>query len=306
MRAHHVAQAASSSLVAEEELEFEDNIKFRSTLKDTVVFDPIVEEDSRLPKVSTELGSGEEKMEAEFREGKSKDVSPTEPSNLQNEEKSVVDQMQKLAFGAPTVISSMPGPSSDPEATLVEEPKVKKRRRSRTHERSNVFQEATKAAPVRRSSRRLSTLASTIEESPNLLVGAGRDGTNNKKRKALKEVGDVENKDAEGIDFGEILEAYQGEITELESTGSEDPYVNGDSVGPHRTETLQEDEAEKENRGTFGVLGSNSMTPTRKPTIVGEMMPKSSGKKKVRCKFGEDCLGCPLPDCRECAHCLDM
>ena len=306
MRAHHFAQAAFPSTVAEEELEFKDNVKFRSTLKYTEVFDPTVEEDSRLPKDTTELGSGEEKMEAEFREGKPNDVTPSLPYNPQNEEKPVEEQMQKVVFGAPTITSSKPAPSSYLEATHVEEPKVKKRRRSRTHERSNVFQEATKAAPVRRSSRRLSTLASTIEESPNLLVGAGRDGTNNKKRKALKEVGDVENKDAEGIDFGEILEAYQGEITELESTGSEDPYVNGDSVGPHRTETLQEDEAEKENRGTFGVLGSNSMTPTRKPTIVGEMMPKSSGKKKVRCKFGEDCLGCPLPDCRECSHCLDM
>ena len=76
---HHVAQAAFSALVAEEVLEFKDNLKYRSTLKDTEVFDPIVEEDSRLPKVSTELGSGEEKMEAEFREGKSQDVSPTGP-----------------------------------------------------------------------------------------------------------------------------------------------------------------------------------------------------------------------------------
>ena len=76
VRTHHVPQAAFSSLVAEEELEFEDNIKFRSTLKDTEVFDPIVEEDSRLSKNTTELGSGEEKMEAEHREGKPKDMSP--------------------------------------------------------------------------------------------------------------------------------------------------------------------------------------------------------------------------------------
>jgi len=298
-------QAASSSLVAEEELEFKDNIKFRSTLKDTEVFDPIVEEDSRLPKVSTELGSGEEKMEAEFREGKSKDVSSTEPSSLQNEEKPVVDQMQKLVFGAPTVISSMPGPSSDPEATLVEEPKVKKRRR--TQERSNDSQEATKPAPVRRSSRRLSTLSSTVEESPYLPVEAGRDGSNKKMRKSVKEVGDVGNKNAKGIDVGEILEAYEGEISELESTGMEDPHMNGSIIAPVRTDTLKEEEAETENRGTLEVLGSNDiMTPSRKPTIVNEMVPKSSGKKKVRCKFGEDCLGCPLPDCRECAHCLDM
>ena len=304
MRAHHVAQAAFSSLVAEEELEFEDNIKFRSTLKDTKMFDPIVEEDSWLPKVSTELGSGEEKMEAEFREGKSKDVSPTEPSNLQNEEKPVVDQMQKLVFGAPTVISSMPGPSSDPEATLVEEPKVKKRRR--TQERSNDSQEATKPAPVRRSSRRLSTLPSTIEENPNSPVGAGRNGTNKKMRKVLKEVGDVGNKNAECTDVGEILEAYEGEMSELESTGI-DPHINGNFVAPPRTDTLKEEMVDKENRGTLEVLGSSdTMTPTRKPTIVGEMLPKSSGKKKVRCKFGENCLGCPLPDCRECTHCLDM
>ena len=74
---HHVAQAAFSALVAEEVLEFKDNLKYQSTLKDTEVFDPIVEEDSRLPKVASEVGSGEEKMEAEFREGKTKDVSPT-------------------------------------------------------------------------------------------------------------------------------------------------------------------------------------------------------------------------------------
>ena len=269
-----------------------------------MVFDPIFEEDARLPKVSTELGSGEEKMEAEFREGKSKDVSSTEPSSLQNEEKPVVDQMQKLVFGAPTVISSMPGPSFDPEATLVEEPKVKKRRR--TQERSNDSQEATKPAPVRRSSRRLSTLPSTIEENPNSPVGAGRNGTNKKMRKVLKEVGDVGNKNAECTDVGEILGAYEGEMSELESTGI-DPHINGNFVAPPRTDTLKEEMVDKENRGTLEVLGSSdTMTPTRKPTIVGEMLPKSSGKKKVRCKFGENCLGCPLPDCRECAQCLDI
>ena len=138
-------------------------------------------------------------------------------------------------------------------------------------------------------------------------VGAGRDGISKKKRKVLREVGDVGNKNAKGIDVGEILEAYEGEISELESTGMEDPHMNGSIVAPVRTDTLNEEEAETENRGTLEVLGSNDiMTPSRKPTIVNEMVPKSSGKKKVRCKFGEDCLGCPLPDCRECAHCLDM
>ena len=303
MRAHNVTQAAFSSLVADEELEFEDNIKFRSTLKDPVVFDPTVEGDSRLPKVTTELGSGEEKMVTEFREGEPKDVSPTDPSNLQNLEKPVVEQMQKLVFGAPNN-SPKPAPSSDHEATLVGETKVKKRRR--TQERSNDSQEATKPAPVRRSSRRLSTLPSTIEENPNSLVGAGRNGTNKKMRKVLKEVGDVGNKNAECTDVGEILEAYEGEMSELESTGI-DPHINGNFVAPPRTDTLKEEMVDKENRGTLEVLGSSdTMTPTRKPTIVGEMLPKSSGKKKVRCKFGENCLGCPLPDCRECAHCLDM
>ena len=301
---HHVAQAAFSALVAEEVLEFKDNLKYRSTLKDTEVFDPIVEEDSRLPKVASEVGSGEEKMEAEFREGKTKDVSPTGASSLQNEEKPVVEEMQKLVFGAPTIISSKPAPSSGREVKLVEEPKVKKRRR--TQERSNESQKVTKTAPVRRSSRRLSTLSSTIEESPNLLVGAGREGSNKKIRKVLKEVGDAGNKNAEGIDIGEILEAYRGELSEPESTGVEDPRINGNFVGLHRTDTLKEEEADKENKDTCEVLGSDIMTPSRRPTIVGEMLPKSSGKKKVRCKFGEDCLGCPLPDCRECAQCLDI
>ena len=125
MLKHRVAQAAFSAPVAEEVLEFKDNLKYRSTLKDTEVFDPIVEEDSRLPNVASELGSGEEKMEAEFREGKTKDVSPTGASSLQNEEKPVVEQMQKLVFGAPTIISSEPAPNSDLEVKLVEEPKVK-------------------------------------------------------------------------------------------------------------------------------------------------------------------------------------
>jgi len=299
-------QAAFSSHVAEEELEFKDNIKSRSTLKDLGVFDPIVEEDSRLPKVTTEPGLGKEKMEVDFREGKSKNVSPRGSSNRQNLEKPVEEQMQKLVFGAPTISSPKPALGSDHEATLVDEPKVKKRRRSRTQERSNETQEATKPVPVRRSSRRLSTLSSTIEESPSLPVGVRRDGSNKKMRKVLKEVGDVGNKNAEGIDFGEILEAYLGEVSELESTGIEDPRINGNFVGPHKTDALKEEEAEKEDRGTLEVLGSDIMTPTRRPTIVGEMLPKSSGKKKVRCKFGEDCLGCPLPDCRECAYCLDM
>ena len=304
MRAH-VAQAAFSSLVAEEKFGFKDNIKFRSTLKDTEVFDPIVEEDSRLPKITTEPGSVEEKMEAEYREGKPKDVSPTGPSNLQNLDKPVVEQMQKLVFGAPTIKSPKPAPSSDLEAPLVEEPKVKKRRR--TQERLDDSREAKKPAPVRRSSRRLSTPSSTIEENPNLSVGAGLDGMNKKMRNVLKEVGDGGNKNTDGIDVGKILEAYEGEISELESTGMEDPDINGKFVAPHRTDTLKEEMVDKENRGTLEVLGSSAtMTPTRKPTIVGEMMPKSSGKKKVRCKFGEDCLGCPLPDCRECAHCHDM
>ena len=294
-----------SSLGGDDELEFSNNIKYRSTLKDTEVFDPIVEEDSRLSKNTTELGSGEEKMEAEFRDGKPKDVSPTGPSNPQNEEEPVVEQMQKLVFGAPTIISPRPAPSSDLEAALVEEPKVKRRRR--TQERSNESQEVTKPAPVRRSSRRLSTLSSTIEESPDLPVGAGRDGKNKKMRKVLKEVGDVGNRNAEGIDVGELLEAYEEEISEQESTGMEDPHIKGNSVAPQRTDTLKEEMVDKENRGTLEVLGNTDiMTPTRKPTMVGEMLPKSSGKKKVRCKFGEDCLGCPLPDCRECDRCLDM
>ena len=305
MRTHHVPQAAFSSLVAEEELEFKDNVKFRSTLKDTEVLDPIVEEDSRLSKNTTELGSGEEKMEAEFRDGKPKDVSPTGPSNPQNEEEPVVEQMQKLVFGAPTIISPRPAPSSDLEAALVEEPKVKRRRR--TQERSNESQEVTKPAPVRRSSRRLSTLASTSEESPSFPVEAGRDETNKKTRKTPKRVEGVGIKNAGGIDVGEILEAYEGETSELESAGMEDPHNNGDFGGPYRTDTLKEEEAEKENRGTLDVLGSSDiMTPTRKPTIVGEMLPKSSGKKRRRCKFGDNCLGCPLPDCRECDCCLDM
>ena len=305
MQVLHVAQVAFSSLVAEEELKFKDNIKLRSTLKDTELFDPIVEEDSGLPKVTTDLGSGEEKMQAEYREGKLKNVSPTSPSHVQNLEKPVVEQMQKLVFGAPTINPPKPAPSFDHEATLVEEPKVKKRRR--TQERSNDSQEATKPAPVRRSSRRLSTLSSTIEESPDLPVGAGRDGKNKKMRKVLKEVGDVGNRNAEGIDVGELLEAYEGEISEQESTGMEDPHINGNSVAPQRTDTLKEEMIDQENRGTLEVLGNTDiMTPTRKPTMLGEMLPKSSGKKKVRCKFGEDCLGCPLPDCRQCAHCLDM
>jgi len=295
-------QAASSSLVAEEELEFKDNIKFRSTLKDTKMFDPIVEEDSWLPKVSTELGSGEEKMEAEFREGKSKDVSPTEPSNLQNEEKPVVDQMQKLVFGAPTTISPKLTPSSVLEATTVEEPKIKKRRR--TQERSSEPQEATKPVPVRRSSRRL---APTIEENSSLQVELGRDETNKKMSEVLKRVEGVEIRNAGAIDVGEILEAYEGEISESESIGKEDLLINGSIVAPHRSDSLKKEEVEKENRDTYYFLGSSdSMTPTRKPTIVGEILPKSSGKKRMRCKFGEDCLGCPLPDCRECGRCLDM
>ena len=142
MRAHYFAQAAFPSTVAEQEVEFKDNVnvKFRSTLKCTEVFDPTVEEDSRLSKDTTELGSGEEKMVAEFREGKPKDVSPSLPYNPQNEEKPVGEQMQKVMFRAPTIISSKPAPSSNFEATHVEEPKVKKRRRSRTQERSNVSQ----------------------------------------------------------------------------------------------------------------------------------------------------------------------
>jgi len=300
-----IAQAAFSALVAEEVLEFKDNLKYQSTLKDTEVFDPIVEEDSRLPHVASELGSGEEKMEAEFREGKTKDDSSTGASILQNKEKPVVEQMQKLVFGAPTIISSKPASNSDlVEVKLVEEPKVKKRRR--TQERSNESQEVMKTAPVRRSSRRLSTLSSTIEESPNLLVGAGQEGSDKNMRKVLKEVGDAGIKNAEGIDIGEILEAYRGELSEPESTGMEDPRINGNFVGLHRTDTLKEEEADMENKDICEVLGSDIMTPSRRPTIVGEMLPKSSGKKKVRCKFGEACLGCPLPDCRECAHCLDM
>ena len=305
MQVLHVAQVAFSSLVAEEELKFKDNIKLRSTLKDTELFDPIVEEDSGLPKVTTDLGSGEEKMQAEYREGKLKNVSPTSPSHVQNLEKPVVEQMQKLVFGAPTINPPKPAPSFDHEATLEEELKVKKRRR--TQERSNELREVTKPAPVRRSSRRLSTLASTSEESPSFPVEAGRDETNKKTRKTPKRVEGVGIKNAGGIDVGEILEAYEGEISELESTGMEDPLINGSTVAPHRTDTLKEEEAEKETRGTSDVLGSSDiMTPTRKPTIVGEMVPKSSGKKRRRCKFGEDCLGCPLPDCRECDRCLDM
>ena len=45
--------------------------------------------------------------------------------------------------------------------------------------------------------------------------------------------------------------------------------------------------------------------PKRKPTVVDEMVPKSSGKKRRRCRFGEDCLGRPAPECGDCKHCLD-
>merc|ERR1719239_1610269 len=40
--------------------------------------------------------------------------------------------------------------------------------------------------------------------------------------------------------------------------------------------------------------------------VVDEIVPKSSGKKRRNCLLGEDCQGCPAPECGECKYCLDM
>ena len=70
-------------------------------------------------------------------------------------------------------------------------------------------------------------------------------------------------------------------------------------------ESRKEVKFHRKKGGSREGINSAAKTPKRKPTIVDEMVPKSSGKKRRRCAFGEDCQGCKAPECGECVHCLD-
>jgi len=93
---------------------------------------------------------------------------------------------------------------------------------------------------------------------------------------------------------------YMGECS-LQQVSSEDFKEVTMMLGFEVGEVTMERKTLAKNEGTE-VL---KKAPQRKPTVVDEMVPKSSGKKRRNCLLGEDCLGCPAPECGECKHCLD-
>ena len=134
------------------------------------------------------------------------------------------------------------------------------------------------AAGSRRSSRRLSKLLSKFSPGS---------------RTEVEELNIGETKQSERARF-------QRESSEVEDTTGDCEEVNEEIAG----EGIREEEV-KYHRKKGEVFDSARMTPKRKHTIVDEIVPKSSGKKRRNCLYGADCRGCNAPECGECAFCLD-
>ena len=205
------------------------------------------------------------------------------------EEEPGVEQMQKLVFGSLStrVVAKQEFPT-DQATSLLNEPNAggkmggtSKRNVGQSKKRKALREES--AAGKRRSSRRLSTVVSKF--SPHSL--------------------------AKELDIGEVKQkSGRKESSEIEDTTVD--FEAGDVFAGQGGEMNQrivdeENEEMKLHKKKRGRKMSESVktTPKRRPTIVEEMVPRSSGKKRRICNFGEDCQGCNAPECGECVHCLD-
>jgi len=249
------------------------------------------------------------------------------------EEKLGTGDMHKLVFGLLTrVVSKLDQPSHDLVSPLLNEPEeVLDESKEVLDEPNEVLDEPiegwlgkklhtkrSKAEPkkqklvleekacTRRSSRRLSTLVSKFAGSPH---------------------SHVEVEDYEG---GKEVEEMKKEVEQSQLKNNEEPNIDeeeekaedevfakfeGDVLVAKKRSKVFLETANKENRrevkyqkkkASQEVVNSAKKTPKRKPTVVDEMVPKSSGKKRRNCLLGEDCQGCPAPECGECKYCLDM
>ena len=184
------------------------------------------------------------------------------------------EQMQKLVFGSlSTRVAAKPEFSSELATPLLDEPsaggKAGDTQGSKAEPKKHkVLRE--EAAGTRRSSRRLSMLVSKFSPGSRTEVEELNTGESKLKSEADDTTADCE----KGGD--EVNEEIAGEEIREE-------------VKYHR----------KNGDGA-------RMTPKRKPTMVEEMVPKSSGKKRRNCLYGADCRGCSAPECGECAFCVDM
>ena len=205
------------------------------------------------------------------------------------EEEPGVEQMQKLVFGSLStrVVAKQEFPT-DQATSLLNEPNAggkmggtPKSNEAGSKKRKALREES--AAGKRRSSRRLSTVLSKF--SPHSL--------------------------AKELDIGEVKQkSGRKESSEIEDTTVDfeagDVFAGqGGVVNQRIVEEENEEVKLHKKKGGRKMSESVKVTPKRRPTIVEEMVPRSSGKKRRICKFGEDCQGCNAPECGECVQCLD-
>jgi len=260
--------------------------------------------------------------------------SNADPYPVAGEEKLGTGDMHKLVFGLSTrVVSKLDGPSHDLVTPLLDEPEEvldepnevldepnegwlgkklhTKRSKAEPKKQKLVFEEK---ARTRRSSRRLSTLVSKFAGSPHSHVevedyeGGKEVGEMNKEVEPLllKNIKELNTDEADELNTDEADEKVSKELLEIIAGG-------GVLVAKKRSTVFLETADEEtrgevkyhKKKGSREVFNSTKKTPKRKPTVVDEMVPKSSGKKRRNCLLGEDCLGCPAPECGECKHCLD-
>jgi len=198
------------------------------------------------------------------------------------EEELGAEQMQKLVFGSLSTRVNAKQFSSELATRLLDEPnaggKVGDTQESKAEpKKQKVSRDG--AAGSRRSSRRLSKLLSKFSPGSRTEVEELNIGETKQKSERAR---------------------FQRESSEVEDTTGDCEEVNEEIAG----EGIREEEV-KYHRKKGEVFDSARMTPKRKHTIVDEIVPKSSGKKRRNCLYGADCRGCNAPECGECAFCLD-
>ena len=201
------------------------------------------------------------------------------------------EQMQKLVFGSlSTRVAAKPEFSSELATPLLDEPsaggKAGDTQGSKAEPKKHkVLRE--EAAGTRRSSRRLSKLVSKFSPGSRTEVeelNTGESKLKSERARFQRESSEAEDTTADCEKEGVVFAGRGDEVNE-EIAGKE----------------IREEVKYHRKKGD-----SARMTPKRKPTMVEEMVPKSSGKKRRNCMYGADCRGCSAPECGECAFCVDM
>ena len=202
------------------------------------------------------------------------------------------EQMQKLVFGSLSVstrVAAKPEFSSELATPLLDEPsaggKTGDTQGSKAEPKKHkVLRE--EAAGTRRSSRRLSMLVSKFSPGSRTEVEELNTGESKLKSERAR---------------------FHGESSEAEDTTTdcEKEGVVFAGRGDEVNEEIAGEEIREEVKYHRKKGDSARMTPKRKPTMVEEMVPKSSGKRRRNCLYGADCRGCSVPECGECAFCVD-